>query len=103
MSEVGSVSGDTAKLLKDVTGESRIDSAVRSTVHDALVYRLDKVEEEIEGFEEEYDMGFEEFKQEWGDGSIDDKYSHSVESDFWEWEALISRKKVIEDALEDFK
>ena len=47
-------------------------------------------------------MGFEEFKQEWEDGDIEGKYSHGVESDFWEWEALISRKKVIEDALEDF-
>ena len=49
MSEVGRVSGDTAKLLNGVTGESRIDSTVRSTVHDALVYRLGRVEDKIEG------------------------------------------------------
>ncbi|QGA80932.1 hypothetical protein [Candidatus Nanohalobium constans] len=103
MSDVDSVSGDTAKLLKDVTGESRVDSAVRSTVRDAMIYRLGKVEDQIEGFEEKYGMSFEEFEDEWEDNNIDDKHSHEVEKDFWEWEGLVSRKKVIEDALEDLE
>jgi hypothetical protein len=103
MSEVDSVSGDTAKLLKDVTGESRVDSAVRSTIRDALVYRLDKVDEQIQSFEEKYGMSFEEFKEKWEDNQVDEKHSHEVESDFWEWEGLVSRKKVIEDALEDLE
>ena len=103
MSEVDSVSGDTAKLLKDVTGESRVDSAVRSTVRDALRFRIEKVEEKIEGFEEEYGMSFEEFQQKWESGEVEDRYSHDVESDFWEWEALVSLRKVIEDALEEME
>ena len=102
MSEVDSVSNDTAKLLKDVTGESHLDSAVRITVRDALKHRLERVEEEIEEFEEKYGMSFEEFKQKWNSDEIEDRYSYDVESDFWEWEGLVTRKKRIEEGLEKF-
>lgn len=100
MNEVDSVSSDTAKLLKDVTGESNLDSAVRITVEDAMRHRLERLEEQIEGFEQRYDMGFEVFEQKWQEGEIDDKHSYDVEKDYWEWEGLISRQKKLEEALE---
>ncbi|MFB6147715.1 MAG: hypothetical protein ABEJ66_02415 [Candidatus Nanohaloarchaea archaeon] len=94
------MSSDTAKLLKDVTGESHLDSAVRMTVRDALEHRLEKVEEGIEEFEEKYGMSFEEFEEKWENDEIDERYSYDVESDFWEWEGLVTRRKRIEEGLE---
>jgi len=100
MSEVDSVSSDTAKLLKDVTGESSIDSAVRMTVRDALRHRLEGVKERIAEFEEKYGMVFEDFEESWKEGEVQDRYSYDVESDYWEWEGLVSRKRKIEEGLE---
>lgn len=100
MSEVDSVSSDTAKLLKDVTGESHLDSAVRMTVRDALKHRLENVEEEIEEFEEKYGVSFEKFEEKWNSGEVEDRNSYDVESDFWEWEGLVTRKERIEEGLE---
>lgn len=100
MSEVDSVSSDTAKLLKDVTGESRLDSAVRVTVRDALEHRLEKVNDRIEELEEKYGMSFDEFERKWETGEVEEKHSYDVESDYWEWEGLVTRRKRIREGLE---
>ncbi|MFB6212653.1 MAG: hypothetical protein ABEI53_02440 [Candidatus Magasanikbacteria bacterium] len=100
MTQVDSVSSDTAKLLKDITGESHLDSAVRMTVEDALHHRLEKVEEKIEEFDDKYGMSFEDFREKWENGEIEDKYSYDVEKDYWEWEGLVTRKQRIQEGLE---
>lgn len=98
-----SVSKKTAKLLKDVTGEPRLDSAVRMTVKDALKHRLKAIDRKIREFREKYDMSFEEFKKAWEEDEIKDKYSYDVEKDFWEWEGLVTRKEKIEQDLSEFE
>lgn len=103
MSDVDSVSSDTAKLLKDVTGETRLDSAVRSTIEDALKHRLEKINEEIQEFEEKYDKKFDEFKKAWENDKIEKKHSYDIEKDYWTWEGLITRKDKIEQALEQLE
>lgn len=100
MSDVDSVSGDTAKLLKDVTGETRLDSAVRSTVKDALKHRLEKIDEELENLEKKYGMSFEDFEEAWENDDVEDKHSYSVEKDYWRWEGLVTRKQKINRALQ---
>ena len=94
------ISKSTAKLLKDLTGEPRLDSAVRKAVKDSLIHRLEKIDPEIEEFKEKYGMEFEEFQDAWEDDEIEDRYSYDVESDLWRWEELVTRKKKIEEALE---
>ncbi|MFP4609272.1 MAG: hypothetical protein ACLFNY_06820 [Candidatus Aenigmatarchaeota archaeon] len=94
------ISKSTAKLLKDLTGEPRLDSAVRKAVKDSLIHRLEKIDPEIDEFEEIYGMEFDEFQDAWDNDEIKDRYSYDVESDLWRWEELVTRKKKIEEALE---
>lgn len=98
-----SISKDTAKLLKDITGEPRLDAAVRMTVKDALKHRSETLESDLRDLEEKYGMEFTEFKEAWGDGDIEEKYSYDVESDYWKWEELVTRKRKIENALSEIE
>lgn len=93
------VSKDTAKLLKDVTGKTHLDSAVRATLQDALHHRLEQIKEEIEALETKYDMEFAAFEEAWEEGNIQNKYSYDVEQDYWKWEELVTREQRIEKAL----
>lgn len=103
MADVDSVSNDTAKLLKDVTGETRLDSAVRSTIEDALKHRLEKINDEIQELEEKHDKTFKEFEQAWENDKIENKHSYNIEKDYWTWEGLITRKNKIKQALEQLE
>lgn len=94
-----SISKSTAKLLKDITGEADLDLAMRATLKDALEHRLEKITKKEKKFKEKYGMEFEKFEEEWKDGEIENKYSYDVESDYWEWEGLKTRRKKIEKAL----
>lgn len=94
------ISKSTAKLLKDLTGEPRLDTAVRIAVKDSLIHRLEDIEPKIEEFEEKYGKDFEAFRKSWEDDEIEDKYSYDVESDYWKWEELVTRKKKIKEGLE---
>lgn len=94
-----SISKSTAKLLKDITGETDLDLALRSTLKDALEHRLEKIMNEEKEFKEKYGTSFEKFEERWKDGEIENKYSYDVESDYWEWEGLESRRKKLEEAL----
>ncbi|KXA91414.1 hypothetical protein AKJ57_01230 [candidate division MSBL1 archaeon SCGC-AAA259A05] len=94
-----SISKSTAKLLKDITGEADLDLAMRATLKDALEHRLEEIERKEKEFREKSGMEFEEFEESWEDGKIKGKYSYDVESDYWGWEGLKTRRKKIEEAL----
>ncbi len=94
------ISKSTAKLLKDLTGEPRLDTAVRIAVKDSLIHRLEDIEPKIEKFEKKYGMDFEAFRKAWENDEIEDKYSYDIESDYWKWEELVTRKKKIKEGLE---
>jgi len=93
---VGLLSKATQKALTELTGEPRIEVALRITLKDSVEHRLEIIEREAFAFERKYGMSFEEFKHNWEQGKIFDKYSFEVEKDYWEWEGTISRKKKIE-------
>ncbi|MBU1486782.1 hypothetical protein KKH56_01860 [bacterium] len=94
------VSKATQKVLTELTGEPRVDVALRITLKDSIDHRLEIIEREISAFERKYKMFFKEFKHNWDEGKIPDKYSFEVERDYWEWEGLISRKGKIEGVKE---
>ena len=93
------ISKSTAKLLKELTGEPRLDTAVRIAVKDSLIHRLEDIEPKIEKLEKKYGMDFESFRKAWGNDEIEDKYSYDIESDYWKWEELVTRKKKIKEGL----
>lgn len=95
----GAVSKRTAKLLKEITGEPRVDAAVLMTLRDALSHRLEAIEAEIEEFEDEHGMSFEAFEEAWEDGEIEDRQSYDVEKTYWRWEELVTRREKIEETI----
>ena len=95
----GTVTAEDVKILKDLTGEDRLDAAVHMTLKDAVEHKLEKIEDGIKAFERKHGAKFNDFKKKWESGEIKGKYTRPIEKDFMEWEALLSRKKRLEKAL----
>ncbi len=93
------VSPRTARLLKDITGETNLDAAVLTTLADALEHRMRSIEDDLETYQERYGMSFDEFREAWGAGEVEEKHSLDVERDYREWEGLVTRRKKIQEAL----
>lgn len=44
-------------------------------------------------------MNFNDFKRGWDEENIKDRYSYEVEKDYWDWEALVTNRKHLEEML----
>jgi hypothetical protein len=51
--------------LRDLTGEPRPDVALLLVLRDALAYRLDQIEENLQSLEAKYGMPFNEYRLRW--------------------------------------
>lgn len=90
-----------SSILLELTSRVDLDSALISTITDAIEHRMEKCDEEIRKFETKYGMKFEEFKEKWEKNKLpEDRYSYNVEKDYWEWEAAISRRTHLEGIRE---
>ncbi len=87
----------TIRALHEITGESRPDVALVLILKDAIAYRLERIEKELRKFEEKYGMTFEEYKQRWESEEREEDYSWEAERDYLEWEALMTRKRRLEE------
>lgn len=87
----------TIRALHEITGESRPEVALVLVLKDAIAYRMESIEQELRAFEEKYGMTFEEFKKQWESEDRDEDYSWERERDYLEWEALITRKRRLEE------
>lgn len=84
------------RALTEITGEPRFDVALLIALKDALDYRLEKIDESIYQLEQKYGMSFAQFQSLGEERKIPDQFSLAVESDYFEWDGLISRKKKLE-------
>lgn len=73
--------------LEYIEGESIDDKLIHLVVSD-LKQRLRICLDRIYFFESKYGMSFSEFKEKWIKNLIQDKYSHTIERDYMEWESL---------------
>ena len=55
---------------------------------DALLLQLQEVSRKIAAFEGKYNEGFGDFRKSWSQRKDMKKYSHDLESDYMDWEAL---------------
>ncbi len=85
------IATNISKTLIEITGEPRIEIAILELLKDAIEHRIEKINAEIKILEEKYHSSFEEFKSKFSSGKIPDSYSYSVETDYLEWEGLVSR------------
>jgi hypothetical protein len=84
------------RALTELTGEPRLDVALLLTLQDAVEYRLEKISAAIKTYEEKYGMSFDEFQSCGQEEGIPNQFSHEIESDYLEWDGLISRKRKLE-------
>lgn len=80
-----------SKTLMEVTGEPRVEMAIYGLLKDAIEHRIEKLETEIQKHEERYSMTFKDFTEKFHKDGIPDSYGYNVETDYLEWEGLISR------------
>lgn len=87
----------TVQALRDLTGEPRPDVALLLVLRDAVTYRLEQIEAELDVFDAKYGMSFDEYRQRWESEDRDEDYRWEAEQDYLEWEALVTRKRRLED------
>ncbi len=84
------------RALTELTGEPRFDVALFIALQDAVEHRLEKINEAIHEYEQQYGMPFEQFQARGQDEEIPNQFSYEVESDYLDWEGLMSRKRKLE-------
>jgi hypothetical protein len=90
------ISKAALRALTELTGEPRLNVALLIALKDAVEHRLEKIDEAIDALEQKYGMSFEQFQTQGEEGKIPDQFSYAVESDYLEWDGLMSRKKKLE-------
>ncbi len=85
------ITTNISKALLDITGEPRPEIAIFELLKDAVEHRIEKIEAEIKQFEQKYNMQFPQFKGQFEKKQVPDSYGYEVESDYLEWEGLLSR------------
>jgi hypothetical protein len=84
------------RALTELTGEPRFDVALLIALRDTVEHRLEKIDGAIHEYEQKYGMSFEQFRARGEDKGIPDQFSYEVESDYLEWDGLMSRKRKLE-------
>jgi len=87
----------TAQFLTELTGDPRPETALFIILKDAIAHRLERVEASLRDHEAKHGMSFEEYKRRWETEDSPGHYSYEAEMDYLEWEALVTRKKRLED------
>lgn len=84
------------QALIELTGEPREDVALLLLIREYARHKLAEIQTAIQRYEEKYGMPFEAYKQIWNTEDREEDYSYVAESDYLEWEALVTRLKRLE-------
>jgi len=87
----------TVQALRELTGETRPDTALRLVLRDALNYQLEQIKAKLQMFETKHGMMFDQYRQRWETEDRPEDYQWESERDYLEWEALVTRKRRLED------
>ena len=98
MAEV--ISPQLLKVLTDVTGEVKLDSALRIVAREAIDHRLEHIAERIHVLEQKYGTSFAHFDERFQAGEIPRQHSYEVEQDYLEWEGLVCRQRRLKEVRE---
>jgi len=94
------ISATILKALTEITGEPRVELAIREIIKDSIEHRIEKIEREIKALEKKYGMNFKEFEQKFQQEQIPNQYSYEIEKDYLEWEGLETRLKKYQSLLD---
>jgi len=93
------ISANILKTLTEITGEPRVELAIREIIKDSVEHRIQKIEQGIKTLEIKYNMKFKEFDHNFHKEQIPDQYSYEIERDYLEWEGLETRLKKYQSLL----
>jgi len=91
------VSPQLLKALTDLTGEIRLESALRIVTQDAIAHRLEAIAKQLQILEQKYGMSFEQFDVRFQAEDFPNQYSYEVEQDYLEWEGLLCRRRRLQE------
>ena len=100
MAEV--ISPQLLKVLTDVTGEVKLENALRIVAQDAIDHRLEHIAKQIQALEQKYGTPFTQFDTHFQRGEISCQHSYDVEQDYLEWEGLLCRQRRLQEAQDWF-
>ncbi len=86
----------TTMLLTELTGEPRPEVALLLVMKDAVAYRLERIAADLKAYEERYGMSFDEYKHLWETEDRPEHYTYEAETDYLEWEAMVTRQQRLE-------
>jgi len=96
------LSGELLKFLEAVEGKTP-EGKVITLVQDNISFKLQRCEAEMGRFEAKYGMTFEEFDRTLAKRKVKEKYSYEIETDYVEWEALESERKIWLERIKEIK
>jgi hypothetical protein len=85
------------KAIIELTGQTQLDVAILMVLRDAIEHRLEKINAALEAYEQKYGMSFQEFETRGRSGELPDRFSYEVESDYFDWDSLVTRKRKLEE------
>jgi len=103
------LSGDQACPLDEESQRVRIEeeevargiSSIEAVTLDAVRMRLRDVVDQLGAFEARHGRTFEQFAADWDAGRVADRFSHRIERDFKEWEALTMERQELLDLIRE--
>ena len=101
MAEV--ISPQLLKVLIDLTGEVKLENALRSVAQDAIAHRLEDITKQIQALEQKYGTAFGQFDARFQKGEIPCQHSYEVEQDYLEWEGLLCRQRRLWEARDGLR
>lgn len=90
---------ETTRVLTQLTGEPRSDVALILVMRDYARYKLAEIDEALHQYEKKYGMPFDAYKQVWETEDREEHYTYEAEQDYLEWEALVTRRRRLEQSL----
>jgi len=92
------ISPQLLKILTDLTGETKLDSALRIIAKEAIQHRLEHIAECVQTLEQKYGTSFEQFEVRFQRGEIPQQHSYEIEQDYLQWEGLVCRQRRLREA-----
>jgi hypothetical protein len=90
---------ETAQALVDLTGETRIDTALTMIMRAYARQQMAKLEDELQRFERKYGMSFEAYSRIWNTEEREDHYTFDAENDYLMWEGAVTRHKRLSESF----
>jgi hypothetical protein len=89
------------RILRKLQPASDLAGSIEAVALDALRMRLREVADQVGAFEARYGRTFEQFTADWNAGRVPNRFSHRVERDFMEWEALTMERQELLDLIRE--